>query len=107
MHNRILEALAKLGHPPKKTQLRSFRGMCSVYQPVFPDYARIAAPLSQLTTKAYGDTRPAFTETQAAAITRLRDAMLHPPVLVLPRCGAPFSSDVDACDTLLGCDQLH
>jgi len=58
--------------------------------------------LNQLTTKAYGDTLPEFTEAQAAAFTRLRDALLHPPVLALPRRGAPFNIDVDACDTQLG-----
>jgi len=107
VHKKNLEALAKVGHPRTKTQLRSFLGMCNVYRHFFANYARIAAPLNQLTTKAYGDTLPAFTETQAAAFTRLRDALLHPPVLALPRRGAPFTIDVDACDTQLGCAVLQ
>jgi len=74
-----------VGHPLTKTQLRSFLGMCIVYRRFVANYARIAAPLNQLTTKAYGDTLPTFTETQAAAFTRLRDALLYPPVLALPR----------------------
>ena len=48
-----------------------------------------------------------FTEAQAAAFTRLRDALLHPPVLALRRRGAPFTIDVDACDTQLGCALLQ
>ena len=97
----------EVGHTRTKTQLRSFLGMCNVYRGFVANYARIAAPLNQLTTKAYGDTLPTFTETQAAAFTRLLDALLHPPVLALPRRGAPFTIDVDACDTQLGCALLQ
>jgi len=106
VHRKNLEALAKVGHPRTKTQLCSFLGMCNVYRRFGAKYARIAAPLNHLTTKAYGDTLPAFTETQAAAFTRLRDAPLHPPVLALPRRGALFTIDIDACDTQLGCALL-
>jgi len=60
--------------------------MCIVYRRFVANYARIAAPLNQLTIKEYGDTLPTFTETQAPAFTRLRDALVHPPVLALPRC---------------------
>jgi len=107
VHNKNLEALAKVGHPRTKTQLRSFLGMCNVYRRFVANYSRIAAPLNQLTTKAYGDTLLELTEAQAAAFTRLRDALLHPPVLELPRRGAPFTIDVDACDTQLGCALLQ
>jgi len=102
VHNKNLEALAKVGHPRTKTQLRSFLGMCNVYQCFFANYALSAAPLNQLTTKAYGDTLPAFTKPQAAAFTHLRDALLHPQFLALPRRGAPFTIDVGACDTQFG-----
>jgi len=107
VHNKNLEALAKVGHPRTKTQLRSFRGMCNVYRRFFASYTRIAAPLNQLSTTVIGDTLPAFTQTQVAAFTRLRDALLHPPVLALPRRGAPCTIDVDACDTQLGCALLQ
>jgi len=107
VQNKNLEALATVGHPRTKTQLRSFLGMCNLYRRFVANYARIAAPLNQLTTKAYGDTLPAFAETQAAVFTRLRDALLNPPVLALPRRGAPFTIDVYACDTQLGCALLQ
>jgi len=107
VHITNLEALAKVGHPRTKTQLRSFLGMCKVYRRFVANYARFAAPLNHLTTKAHGDTLPAFKETQAAGFTRLRDALLHLPVLALPRRGAPFTIDVDACDTQLGCAVLQ
>jgi len=102
-----MAALAKVGHPRTKTQLSSFLGMCNVYRRFVANYARIAAPLNQLTTKAYGDTLPESTEAQAAAFARLRDALLHPPVLALSRRGAPFTMDLDACDTQLGCALLQ
>jgi len=107
VHNKNLEALAKVVHPRTKTQLRSFLGMCNVYRRFVVNYARIEAPLNQLTTKAVGDTLLSFTETQVAAFTRLRDALLQPPVLALPRRVAPFTIDVDACDTQLGRDLLQ
>jgi len=80
VHNKNLEALAKVGHPRKKTQLRSFLGMCNVYQRFVANYARIAAPLNQLTTKAYGDTLPEFTAARPSSSTSLR---------AKPNCGAP------------------
>jgi len=107
VHNKNLEALAKVGHPRTKTQLGSFLRMYKVYRRFVANYARFAAPLNQLTTKACGDTLPEFTEAQAAAFTRLRDALLHSPVLALPRRGAPFTIDFDACDTQLGCALLQ
>jgi len=80
--------------------------MCNVYRRFVANYARIAAPLNQLTTKAYGDTLPEFTEAQASAFTRLRDALLHPPVLALPRClqvrRAPLWSDRVALSYKMG-----
>jgi len=107
VHNKNLEALAKVGHPRTKTQLRSFRGMCNVHQRFVANYSRIAAPLNQLTTEAYGETLLELTEAQAAAFTLLRDALLQHPVLALPRRGAPFTINVDACDTQLGCALLQ
>jgi len=106
VHNKNLQALAKVGHPGTRTQLRSFLGMCHVYRRFVANYARIEAPLNQLKTKAYGDTLPTITETQAAPFMRLRDALLHPPVLALPHREAPFTTDFDACDTQLGCALL-
>jgi len=106
VHNKNLKALLKVGHPRTNTQLRSHFGMCNVYRRFDAKYARIAAPLNQLTTKAYGDMLLTSTETRAAAFTCLRDALLHPPVLALPRCGAPFTIDVDPCDTQSGCALL-
>jgi len=107
VNNKNMEALAKVGHPRTKTPLRSFLGMCNVFRRFVENCARIAAPLNQLKTQAYGYTLSAFTETQAAAFTRLRDALLHPPVLALPRREAPFTIDVDACDAQLGCALLQ
>ena len=107
VHIKNLEALAKVVHPQTKTQLRSFLGMCNVYGRFVVNYARVAAPLNQLTTKAYGEALLSFTETQAAAFTRLRDALLHPPVLALPGRGAPFTVEVHACDTQLCCALLQ
>jgi len=101
VHNKNLEALAKVGHLRTKTQLRSLLGMCNVYRRFVANYNRFAAPYNQLPTKAYGDSLPNFTETQAAAFTRLRDALLHTPVLALPRRGAPLTIDVDTRDTQL------
>ena len=107
LHNKNLEALAKVGHSLTRTQLRSFLGMCNVHRRLVANCKWISEPLNQLTTIAYGDTLPTFTEMQAATFTRLRDALLHPPVLALPRRGAPFTIDVVACDTQLGCALLE
>jgi len=81
--------------------------MCTMYRRFVASFARIAAPLIHLTTTAYGEELPAFTEMQVPAFTSLRDALLHPPVLALPRRGAPFTIDFDAFETQLGCSLLQ
>jgi len=107
VHNNNLDALAKATHPRTKTQLRSFLGMCNVYRRFIRGYSAIAAPLTRMTSKEYGDALPTLDNAQAKALEQLREALLHPPVLALPRRGAPFTIDVDAYDTQLGCALLQ
>jgi len=100
-HSRLNQLRKKRPNPNFSTHSRAW------YRRFVANYARISAPLNQLTTKAYGDSLPAFTQAQAAAFTRIRDALLHPPILALLRRGAPFTIDFDACDTQLGCALLQ
>jgi len=107
VHNKNLEALAKATHPRTKTQLRSVLGMCNVYRRFMRGYSTVAAPLTKMTSNDHDYKLPLLNEVQAAAFEQLRDALLRPLVLALPRRGAPFVIDVDACDTQLGCALLQ
>lgn len=89
--------------PATQTNLRSFLGLCNVYRRFIPNYARAAAPLTELLTKAYGSRLPDFDERRLKSFNLLKSALASPPVLRLPRMGLRYSVDTDACDHQIGC----
>ena len=93
--------------PTTKTQLRSFLGTCNVYRRFVEKFAFVAAPLTQLLKKGQGDNLPALTPEQTRAFESLRQAMLSPPILRLPREGHPYVLDTDASQGQIGCALLQ
>jgi len=92
-------ALREAHFPTTRKQLRSFVGMCNVFRLFVPNFARMAAPLTDL----MGSTAPVFappaTPLQQQAFDRLKEALVTPPVLSLPRRGRKYVLDVEACRT--------
>jgi hypothetical protein len=43
-----------------------------------------------------------LTEAQASAFSQLKNALIYPPILTLPRESAPYTLDVDTCHSQLG-----
>lgn len=97
-----VEALRKVKHPTTQTQLRSFLGLCNVYRRFVPHYAKLAHPLNQLLKKGMPVHLGPLDEKCQEAFTVLRDSILSPPVLALPKIGLPYSVDTDASNYQIG-----
>jgi len=95
-------ALREAHFPTTLTQVRSFLGMCNVFRRLVPSFARTAAPLTDLV----GSTTPVLfspaTPLQQQAFDRLKEALLTPPVLALPRRGRTYVLDTAACGSQEG-----
>jgi hypothetical protein len=99
--NKNIESIRKAIFPTTRTQLRSFLGMCNVYRRFVDKFAKIAGPLSDMLKKGEAEI---FTlnEKQQEAFNKLRESLIQPPILTLPKEGGKFTLDVDACDYQIG-----
>jgi len=90
-----------------RTQVRSFVGMCNVFCRFVSNFARMAAPLTDLMGSTAAFLVPFATPLQQQAFDRLKEALTTPPVLALPRRGRKDVLDVDACGTPVGASLLQ
>ena len=115
VHNKNLDALKHAKFPTTKTQLKSFLGMCNVYRLFVKDIAKRPKPLDALTKAEIPPDLPPPTDATIAAFEDLRNALLCPLVLALPKANRKLVVDVDACADQVGCillqeelgEQLH
>ena len=95
-------ALRNAPVPKTQTELRSFLGLCNVYRRFVPRFAAVAAPLTSLLGKGTSPQLGALSAQQIDAFNTLRDKLLSPPVLALPRPTGKLWLDTDASDGQLG-----
>lgn len=95
--SKILES----SRPMTKKQVRSFLGMVGYYQKFIPNYAGIAAPLSDLTRKGYPE-KVKWGEAQEKAYSTLKARISSAPILHLPDLRETFILRTDASDVGLG-----
>ena len=81
--------------PTSKMQLRSFLGLVGYYRAFVPNFAAIAAPLTDLTKKGAPDTL-IWTDVQEQAFQTLKRHICVQPVLCLPDMSKPFILQTDA-----------
>ena len=101
------QAVEKFKEPTMQMELRSFLGLCNVYRRFVPNFARTAAPSNALLRKECPTKLPKFGEEESKAFKLLKQALVEPPVLNLPKSGLPFSVDTDACEHQIGCAVLQ
>ena len=70
-----------------QTELRSFLGLCNAYRRFVPNFARTAAPLNALHKKGCPGDLQKFNDEQSKAFELLKQALISPPVLRLPKPG--------------------
>ena len=95
-------ALEQVRYPQTQTQLRSFLGLCNVYRQFVPHYAKITHPPSQLLKKGQQVQLEGFDKPCKKASYKLKDSILAPSGLALPKKDLPYSVDTDASDYQIG-----
>jgi len=107
VHNENVDALKHASFPTTKTQLKSFLRMCNVYRLFVKDFEKRAKPLNAMTRAEVPPDLSKTTDAALAALDDLRQALLAPPNLALPRAKGQMIVDVDACADQLGCTLLR
>ncbi|XP_068207579.1 uncharacterized protein [Palaemon carinicauda] len=87
--------------PKTKKEVRSFLGLTGFYRAYVPNYATIAAPLSDLTKKGKSNVVQ-WHEPQEKAYNSLKSILVNKPVLRLPDLNRRFILRTDASDVGLG-----
>ena len=94
-----VEAVSKMKAPTTVKEVRRFLGMCGFYRRHVPSFAKVAAPLTNL-TRARSDFR--WTEACQSAFETLKACLVSAPVLVKARVNEPFIVTTDASNTHVG-----
>jgi len=81
--------------------------MCNVYRRFVKDFAKRAKPLKNLTRAKVPPHLPTHTDAQAASFEDLRNALLCPSVLALPKANRKLFIDVDAYADQVECTLLQ
>jgi RNase H-like domain found in reverse transcriptase len=89
--------------PTTQTELRSFLGLCNVYRRFVPGFYKVSGPLNHLLKKGEGPKLGTLTKEQLLAFETLREKLLQPPILALPRREGRYILDTDASDGQIGC----
>ncbi len=93
-----IEAVAKM-KAPTTVKVRRFLGMCGFYRKHVPSFAKIAAPLTNLTRAR---TIFNWTEESQQAFEQLKACLIDAPVLVKAQVDQPFILTTDASNSHVG-----
>ena len=96
-----VEAVANKTQPKTKKDVKSFLGLTGYYRKFVPNYADIAAPLSDLTRKKQPE-KVVWTDKCEEAFQKLKTMLCSEPVLKNPDFEKEFILQTDASDRGLG-----
>ena len=94
-----VEAVQAWPEPRNVTEVRSFLGTCSYYRKYIPNFAEIAAPLTNLTRKSQ---KFCWSPDCQQAFDTLKKSLTTAPVLSYPNETDKFILDTDASGTAIG-----
>ncbi|XP_073224841.1 uncharacterized protein [Cicer arietinum] len=95
-----VEAVVAWKQPQTVTEIRSFLGLAGYYRRFIEDFAKIAAPLTQLTRKNH---IYAWTEECERSFQMMKEKLTTSPVLVFPQLEEPYEVYCNASLQGLGC----
>lgn len=101
--NKEIDALQEMEPPKTKVQLRSFLGMCNVYRKLVKEFPTMAAQLNKLLKKTASESIETLTDEQQTSFDTLKQRLLAPPVLALPRADLPYVLDKNVNAEQIGC----
>ncbi|XP_044843600.1 uncharacterized protein LOC123349509, partial [Mauremys mutica] len=96
-----VQALADCPTPTTKRQVRQFLGLAGYYRRFIPQFASIAAPLTEL-LKKNSPRQVRWTAECEVAFQTLKDRLCQEPVLYSPDFDKPFILQTDASKTGVG-----
>lgn len=96
-----VEAIQSWPRPLTKKQVRAFLGMVGYYRRFVPNFATLAAPLTDL-TKGRKSVMVEWNADAEKAFLELKSALCQHPVLVAPNFSKEFVVQTDASDVGLG-----
>ena len=96
-----IEAISDWPRPNTKKKVRSFLGLVGYYRKFIPRFSEMAAPLTELTRKKTDDHVP-WTSDCEEAFQKLKEALIHHPVLRAPDFDREFIVYTDASNTGVG-----
>lgn len=85
--------------PTNKREIRRFLGMAGFYRRFCPNFAEVAAPLTNLTS---GTVKYHWDQACQEAFTQLKNVLAQEPVLQAPDFTKPFALQTDASDIASG-----
>jgi len=91
-----VRALRGLRYPENQTQMKSFLGMCGVYRRFVAHFAKIAKPLTALTSTKLPMTLPPPSGKETDAFDILRRRLVDACILALRKTHGHYIVDVDA-----------
>jgi len=94
-----VRAIAEMPAPKTVRGVRRFLGATGFFRRHVPDYAKVAAPLTQLIKK---DHRFRWTDECQKAFQSLKDALMNAPILRKPNFDLPFEIHTDASQVAIG-----
>ena len=101
-----VEKIHNAARPKTKKEVRSFFGLVGYYHDFIPNFAAVAAPLSDLTKKGQPN-HVKWSEPQEKAYASLKQAIIRKPILQLPDMGKGFVLRTDASDVGVGAALLQ
>ncbi|GJP83915.1 hypothetical protein CLOP_g14016 [Closterium sp. NIES-67] len=94
-----IEAVRTWKTPENVKELQQFLGFANYYNRFVPQYAKIAAPLTNLLTK---NTPYTWEPKHQEAVEQLKQALTSAPVLILPDPKRDYVIEADANDQAVG-----
>ena len=97
--NANVTAILDFPVPTTKREIRRFLGMAGFYRKFCPNFAEVAAPLTNLTT---GTAKYIWDPACQEAFTQLKNMLVQRPVLQAPDFSKPFALQTDASNIASG-----
>ena len=101
LHEENVEKIKNAPRPGTKKQVRSFVGLAGYYRDFIPNFAAIAAPLSDLTRKGQ-PSRVEWGQAQEKAYQTIKFHLTNEPILRLPDPEKTYYLQTDASNTGIG-----
>jgi hypothetical protein len=108
MQDRHIRAVAEMIEPTTLSSVRSVIGLAGVFRRFVKDFASRAKPLTDLFKSKNRRPEPfQLSTSEREAFLDIKNALISPPVLALPKKSSSLILETDASETQIGCILLQ